>query len=135
MVRYQLGVILEYIFLSIKFYGALKQALKFVNFFHRLLSINTNFCQIISLVDSSLLFLVDSWNSLWIHGTPCGLEVYYQKLTVQFLFHQDSIVCAFFKFLRHQLVISATSVGIRSLTYPSLIAYRRDYNDHHNNDK
>ena len=31
MVRYQLGVILEYIFLYIKFYGALKQAPKSVN--------------------------------------------------------------------------------------------------------
>ena len=31
MVRYQLGVILEYIFLYVKFYGALKQAPKSVN--------------------------------------------------------------------------------------------------------
>ena len=33
IVRYQLGVILEYIFLYIKFYEALKQALKSVNVF------------------------------------------------------------------------------------------------------
>ena len=31
MVRYQLGVILEYIFLYVKFYGTLKQAPKSVN--------------------------------------------------------------------------------------------------------
>ena len=31
IVRYQLGVILEYIFLYVKFYGALKQAPKSVN--------------------------------------------------------------------------------------------------------
>ena len=39
MVRYQLGVILEYIFLSVKFYGTLKKAPKSVNVFHSLLSI------------------------------------------------------------------------------------------------
>ena len=33
MVRYQLGVILEYIFLYVKFYGTLIQAPKFVNVF------------------------------------------------------------------------------------------------------
>ena len=33
MVRYQLGVILEYIFLYVKFYGALKYAPKSVNVF------------------------------------------------------------------------------------------------------
>ena len=38
MVRYQLGVILEYIFLYIKFYGALKQMPKFVNVFKKLLN-------------------------------------------------------------------------------------------------
>ena len=36
--------------------------------------------------------------------TPCGFEVYYQELTVQFLFHQESIVCAFFRLLRHQFL-------------------------------
>ena len=34
----------------------------------RLLSINIDFCQIISLVDSSFLFLVDLGNPLWIRG-------------------------------------------------------------------
>ena len=38
MVRYQLGVILEYIFLYVKFYGALKQAPKFVNVFKKSLN-------------------------------------------------------------------------------------------------
>ena len=52
--------------------------------------------------------------------------VYYQKLTVSFLFHQDSIVCAF-------LQAFATSIGIRALTYPSLMANWQD-GDHHNND-
>ena len=37
IVKYQLGVILEYIFLSIKFYGALKQAPKSVNIFQRII--------------------------------------------------------------------------------------------------
>ena len=37
MVRYQLGIILEYIFLSVKFYGALKQSSKSVNVFQILL--------------------------------------------------------------------------------------------------
>ena len=36
--------------------------------------------------------------------TPCGFKVYYQELTVQFLFHQESIVYAFFRLPRHQLV-------------------------------
>ena len=36
MVRYQLGVILEYIFLYVKFYGAFKQAPKSVNVFKNL---------------------------------------------------------------------------------------------------
>ena len=40
MVRYQLGFILEYIFLSVKFYGALKQSSKSVNVFHILLNKN-----------------------------------------------------------------------------------------------
>ena len=40
MVRYQLGVILEYIFLYVKFYGALKQAPKSVNVFKKLLNKN-----------------------------------------------------------------------------------------------
>ena len=35
MVRYQLGVILEYIFLYVKFYGALKQAPKSVKVLKR----------------------------------------------------------------------------------------------------
>ena len=38
IVRYQLGVILEYIFLSVKFYEALKTAPKSINVFHSLLS-------------------------------------------------------------------------------------------------
>ena len=38
MVRYQFGVILEYIFLYVKFYGALKQAPKSVNVFKNLLN-------------------------------------------------------------------------------------------------
>ena len=36
MVRYQLGVILEYIFLYVKFYGAIKYAPKSVNVFKKL---------------------------------------------------------------------------------------------------
>ena len=56
--------------------------------------------------------------------TPRGFEVYYQKLTVQFLSHRESIVCAFFRLLRHQ-----------ALTYLGLIANRRDSNHHHNNDE
>ena len=40
MVRCQLGVILEYIFMSIKFYGALKLAPKSVNVFQILLNKN-----------------------------------------------------------------------------------------------
>ena len=40
IVRYQLGVILEYIFLCVKFYGALKQAPKSVNVFKKLLNKN-----------------------------------------------------------------------------------------------
>ena len=36
MVRYQLGVILEYVFLYVKFYGALKQAPKSVNVLKKL---------------------------------------------------------------------------------------------------
>ena len=40
MVRYQLGVILEYIFLYVKFYGAFKQAPKSVNVLKNLLNKN-----------------------------------------------------------------------------------------------
>ena len=40
MVMYQLGVILEYIFLYVKFYGALKQTPKSVNVFKKLLNKN-----------------------------------------------------------------------------------------------
>ena len=40
--------------------------------------------------------------SLWIQGNPHGFEIYYQKLIVQFLFHQETIVCSFFRLLRHQ---------------------------------
>ena len=36
--------------------------------------------------------------------TPRGFKIYYQELTVQFLFHQKSIVCTFFRFPRHQTV-------------------------------
>ena len=36
--------------------------------------------------------------------SPCGFEVYYQELIVWFLFYQESIVCVFFRLLRHQLI-------------------------------
>ena len=45
MVRYQLGVILEYIFLYVKFYGALKQAPKSVNVFKKLLNKKIRKCE------------------------------------------------------------------------------------------
>ena len=64
MIRYQLGVILEYIFLYVKFYEALKKAPKFVNVFHRLLSINTNVLSNFLLVDSNLFLFVDSGKPL-----------------------------------------------------------------------
>ena len=44
IVRYQLGVTLEYIFMSVKFYGALRKAPKSVNVFHSLLSIKIQTC-------------------------------------------------------------------------------------------
>ena len=64
MIRYQLGVILEYIFLSVKFYGALKKAPKFVNVFHGLLSINTDVLSNYLLMDSCFILLVDSGKPL-----------------------------------------------------------------------
>ena len=57
-------------------------------------SINTDFCQILSQVDSSLYPCVFRKNLR-------GFEVYYQKLIVWFLFYQKSILCAFFRLLRH----------------------------------
>ena len=45
MVKYQLWVILEYIFLYIKFYGALKQALKSINVFKNLLNKKIRKCE------------------------------------------------------------------------------------------
>ena len=60
IIRYQLGVILEYIFLYVKFYEALKKAPKFVNVFQRQLSINTDILSNFLLVDSSFILLVDS---------------------------------------------------------------------------
>ena len=52
-------------------------------------------------------FSSDRFQFYFPHGfreTPRGFEVYYQKLTVQFLFHQESIMCAFFRLPQHQLV-------------------------------
>ena len=60
----------------------------------RLLSINTDFCQILSLVNFS-------FSPYGLRKTPRGFEVYYQKLIVQLLFNQESIVCAFFRLPRH----------------------------------
>ena len=45
IVKYQFRVILEYIFLSVKFYGALKQSSKSVKFFHKLLNKNQKKCE------------------------------------------------------------------------------------------
>ena len=45
MVRYQLGVILEYIFLYVKFYGALKQNPKSVNVFKKSQNKNKKKCE------------------------------------------------------------------------------------------
>ena len=49
------------IFLSICMFCSRKKQI-------RLLSINTDFCQIISLMDSNFLFLVDLGNPSWIRG-------------------------------------------------------------------
>ena len=76
----------------------------------RLLSINTDFYQILSLVDSN-------FSPFEFRETLRGFKVYYQKLIVQFLFHQESthnaflmatkhqesIVCAFFRLPQHQI--------------------------------
>ena len=77
MVRYQLGVILEYIFLFVKFYESLKQASKSVNVFNRLLSIKYRLLS----------------NSFFggFQLSPHRFKIYYQKLTIQFLFHQREI--------------------------------------------
>ena len=66
MVRYQLRVMLEYIFLSVKFYGALKKTPKSVNVFHSLLSIKIQIC--VYCVHWWTYHLVDSRNPLWIRG-------------------------------------------------------------------
>ena len=85
----------------------------------RLLSINIDFCQIISPVDSSFLFLVDLGNPLWIRGLLLGTN---SLVSVPSRKHRVCFLWA-----------SATSVGIRALIYPGLMANRRD-GDHHNND-
>ena len=97
MVRYKLGVILDYIFLSVKFEGALKQVSKSVNVFHSLLSIEIQTC-----VYCVLWWIPDL--------SPCGfkeplvdLRFTTQELIVQFLSIKESIVCA-------SLQASATSV-------------------------
>ena len=67
----------------------------------RLLSINTDILSNFLLVNSSFI-------SLWIQGNLRGFEVYYQKLTVQFLFHQESIVCAFLQASATSFTLSFT---------------------------
>ena len=89
MVRYQLGVILDDIFLFVKFLEDVKQAPKSVNIFHSLLSIKIQTCVYCIL-----------W---WIPDLlPCEFKeplvdsrFTTQELIIQFLFHQESIVCAF----------------------------------------
>ena len=85
----------------------------------RLLLINTNFCQIIFLVDSSFLFLVDSGNPSWIRGLLPG--------TNSLVFVPSKEYCVYF------LLAFTTLVVIRVLTYPGLMANRWN-GDHHNND-
>ena len=62
----------------------------------RLLSISITFCQIFSLVCSSL-------SPYKFRETLCGFEIYYQRLIVKFLSIKESIECAFFKLPRHQV--------------------------------
>ena len=77
-------IVLGFYFLSIYMFCNCQRQIKLLS-----IKIQT-FCQILSQVDSSL--------------SPCGFreisrgfEVYYQKLIVQFLLHQESIICAFFR--------------------------------------
>ena len=74
----------------------------------RLLSINTDFCQILSLVGSSL-------SLCRFRETLRGFEIYHQKLIVQFLSIKESIEFSFFKFSQHQLVSDPSHTPIQSL--------------------
>ena len=87
----------------------------------RLLLINTDFCQIIFLVDSSFLFLVDSGNASWIRGLLAG--------TNSLVFVPSRNHCVYF------LLAFTTLVVIKALTYPGLMANRHDSFHYNNNNE
>ena len=69
---------------------------------------------------------MDSKNLSWIQGTPRGFKFYYLKANSLVFVHQrEHHVCFLQTF--------ATSIGIRVLSYPGLMANWRG-DDHHNND-
>ena len=76
MVRYQLGVILEYIFLSVKFYGALKLSSKSVNVFQILLNKKSEKVRFCSSFGSS--------RTVNLSGIlPCGIQTLYLWFVIQ----------------------------------------------------
>ena len=118
MIRYQLGVILEYIFLSVKFYGALKQVPKFVNVFLQLIiDKNLDFCLLFSLVDFKPI-------TLWIQTTPRGFKLYYKKLTVQFLFHQKEHCVYFLQASVTSMQHSRDLTTLKSLKHSSKLEHQ-----------
>ena len=80
-------------FLVGQVYRAFKQTSKSINVFSIIeITKNLDFCLLFSLVDSKLAI------TLGIQETPRGFEVYYQKLTVQFLFHKKEYHVCFLQF-------------------------------------
>ena len=77
MVRYQLGLILEYIFLYVKFYGALKYAPKSVNVFKKKL-LNKNK----KMRDFALLLVLQELLIL-LGILPCGVQTLYLWFVIQ----------------------------------------------------